>query len=51
MIEGTLKSPKIRYLGGGDAAFGMYVQQNWHPGFSSQQTRELVHDYFSQNQK
>lgn len=51
MIEGTPKSPKIRYLGGGDAAFGAYVQQNWRSGLSSQQTRELVHDFFSQNQK
>lgn len=30
-IEGTSTSPAVRYLEGGDASFGRYVEKNWRP--------------------
>lgn len=45
IIDGDPSNPKITYLGGGDAKFGKYVQDNWKSGMSDKSIQKLARDY------
>ena len=47
-IEGTLQNPAVRYLEGGQAAFGHYVEQHWRPN-DNQLLFNIASDYLKDN--